>query len=158
MRSVPRIPCLLLALGTSLLSPPVFADWEYTRWGMTQTQVIEASRGAAKTMAPADRYRNDADHYEITTEGTYKDGLLVLTVGFMFDTQGGGLKCVLYNAAGPQIELLRAMLGRRYGKPLKESEFGGAQTQTWKSPDEIELVAMKNPLTAALTHCAPGKG
>jgi hypothetical protein len=136
-------------------APPAKADWAYTHWGMTPDQVAAASAGAANVLPAAQRTRNDDDHWEIAAKGTYADGPLRLPVGFMFDTQRGGLICVLLNAIGPDAEALRQVLGTRYGKPTKDSHFLSAQTVTWHTPDNVELTIGQRPVAAVVTHCLP---
>jgi hypothetical protein len=136
-------------------TPPAMADWAYTHWGMTPDQVAAASAGAVNVLPAAKRTRNDDDHWEIAVEGSYADGPLRLPVGFMFDTRHGGLTCVLLNAIGSDAEALRQVLGARYGKPTKDSQFLSAQTVTWRTPDNVELTIGQRPLAAVLTHCLP---
>jgi hypothetical protein len=90
---------------------------------MTPEQVVAASSGTVKVLPIAQRIRNEKDHWEIGVEGSYTDGPLKLMVGFMFDTQGGGLRCVVYNAFGSDVEALQAALVKRYGKPIDENSF-----------------------------------
>jgi hypothetical protein len=89
-----------------VLAPHARADWEYTKWGMTPEQVAGASKGAVKVVPAADRYKNEDDHWEIAAQGSHSDGPLSLNIGFTFDTKAGGLKCVLYNAAGQEAARL----------------------------------------------------
>ncbi len=144
---------LLLACSPSA----AMADWAYTHWGMTPEQVAAASSGAAKVLPPAQRTRYEEDHWELAVEGTFNDGPLRLSVGFTFDTRGGGLKCVMYNVLGADVEVLRAALLKRYGKPGHESSFAGSTTQVWTTPDHIDLVVGENPTAAVVNHCAPGQ-
>jgi hypothetical protein len=150
---------LALALAVSAVPRPAAADWDYTRWGMTAEQVIAASRGAASLVPVDSRYRNEDEDYEITVEAT-TSGPPVLNIGFMFGIPGGGLKCVLYSASGPDAEAVQAMLVQRNGKPIKDSSFtlGRSQTRTlnWKTPDAIELVLNDKPVAAVVSQCAPG--
>jgi hypothetical protein len=78
----------------------------------------------------------------------------------MFGIPGGGLKCVVYDASGPDAEVVQAMLVQRNGKPIKDSSFtlGRSQTRTlnWKTPDAIELVLNDKPVAAVVSQCAPG--
>jgi len=122
---------------------------------MTPEQVAAASGGTVKVLPAAQRTRNDDDHWELAAEGTYIDGTLRLPVGFTFDTERGGLKCVMYNAMGADVEGLRGALVKRYGKPSKESSFGASNTLAWHTPDEIELTLGQRPVAAVVTHCGP---
>jgi len=129
------------------------ADWAYTRWGMTPEQVAAASGDAVTVLPPAQRTRNEDDHWELAAEGTYTDGMLSFAVGFTFDTQGSGLKCVMYNAMGDDVEALRIAMGKRYGRPSAESSFDTSQTLTWRRPDNIELIIGQSPMAAVVIDC-----
>lgn len=131
------------------------ADWAYTHWGMTPEQVAAASAGGVMVLPPAKRTRDDADHWEIAAEGSYTDGMLTFPVGFTFDTQSGGLKCVMYNALGNDVEALRIAMVKRYGNPSAESDFMSSHTMTWRTPDSIELTIGQRPVAAVVAHCQP---
>lgn len=146
------------ALATILAGQPVArADWAFTHWGMTPEQVVSASGGMAHLIAPASRYRDDVAHWEMAAEGVIHDGDLTLQGGYMFDMRGGGLICVMYNATGNDVSKLRDGLIARYGRPSKDSDSGPLQDLTWHTPDNLELAINLKPLTAAVTHCAPGR-
>ena len=131
------------------------ADWEYARWGMTASQVIAASKGAATMMPPSSRYRSEEGKYEITVEAKL-NGPPVLRVGFMFDLPDAGLRCVLYNASGTDAAAVRSMLVQHYG-PAEESSFGQTRMLNWTTPDKIEFVLNESPVAAVVSHCAPGR-
>jgi hypothetical protein len=133
------------------------ADWGFTHWGMTPEQVVSASGGSAHLIAPANRQRDVADHWEVAAVGDVHDGGLTLDGGYMFDTRGSGLTCVMYNATGDDVAKLRDGLIARYGQPRKDSAFGPLRTLTWQTPDAIELAINQTPLAAVVTHCAPGR-
>jgi hypothetical protein len=146
----------LVVCAAALAVPTVArADWAYTHWGMTPDKVVAASAGKVKVLPVADQTRNEADHWVLAAQGTYQDGGLSLQVGFTFDTSGGGLKCVLYNASGDDVEALRTLLVKRYGKPAEESSFGQTRMVTWKTPDMVEFAANQSPVVAVVSHCAP---
>ncbi len=142
---------------SSAAAPPARADWAFTRWGMTPEQVVAASGGAARLIPPGRRERFDAQNWELAAEGSSDDGGVATTVGFMFDTQGGGLTCVLYNAAGDDAAKLEKAMVARYGRPAKDGDFGPARMKSWSTPDAVELVVNPDQPAAAVTHCAPGK-
>lgn len=154
MTSIGIIGGILTAVAFGFPSVAV-ADWDYTHWGMTPEQVAAASSGAVKVLPAPQRTRNEEDHWEIAADGSHVDGPLSLHTGFMFDTQGGGLKCVMYNAFGAEVEALRMVLTKRYGKALDESSFASTQTLTWRTPDNIDFAAGERPVAAVVTHCAP---
>ena len=147
-----------IAFATILAGQPVArADWGSTHWGMTPEQVVSASGGMAHLIAPAARYRDDVANWEMAAEGLIHDGDLTLHGGYMFDMRGGGLICVMYNATADDVGKLRDGLIARYGRPSKDSESGPFQDLIWHTPDNLELAINLKPLTAAVTHCAPGR-
>lgn len=146
----------LLIAAVAAWSASARADWEYTRWGMTADQVIAASHGAASMMPEARRFRDEADHFEITVQAK-PSGPPVSDIGFEFDLPGGGLRCVIYNATGNDVDALRAQMVQRYGKPTKNSGDETMREMIWKTPDEIDMAMIGKPKGAAVNHCAPGK-
>ena len=88
---------------------------------------FRAGAGSVKVLPPGERTRNDPDHWDLAAQGSFRDGSLTLPVGFTFDITSSGLKCVMYNAFGSDVEALRALLDKRYGKPKKESDYGTAR-------------------------------
>lgn len=137
-------------------APAARADWGFTHWGMTPEQVVGASGGTAHLIAPAARRRDPGSDWEMAVDGAVHDGSLTLRGGYMFDTHGGGLTCVMYNAMGGDVGKLRDSLVARFGRPRQESEFGPVRSLTWQTPDDVELAINQTALTAAVSHCAPG--
>ena len=130
------------------------ANWEYTTWGMTPDQIIAASHGKATPLPASQRYRDDNAHWEMAVKGTYSDGPVNLDVGFTFDTQGQGLRCVFYNALGEQAAVLKDTLIKQFGPPQNDDTFSGTQMLSWKAPDQIDFAMGKKPVAAAVTQCA----
>jgi hypothetical protein len=138
-----------------VLSPaPALADWEYTHWGMTSEQVAAASSGNVKVLPKSER-QAAGDHSEIAAMGNFMFGGRSLSVGFEFDTVTGGLNCVMYNAMGDDVAMIKDTLLKKYGQ-TKETSFGGAYSMTWRTPDLIEFAVGERPLAAAVSHCRAG--
>jgi hypothetical protein len=55
------------------------------------------------------------------------------------------------------VNKLRDGLIARYGRPLKDSDFGAFRTLIWQTPDAVELGINQTPPTAAVSHCVPGR-
>jgi hypothetical protein len=106
---------LALAAALACLAGPAQAHWEYTRWGMTQQQVVAASRGAVQTLPPAQRRPVPNARMEYRAAGTFRSGTLRLTVAFGFDARNGGLVCVSAQAEAAQADALRARMERPPG-------------------------------------------
>ena len=149
---------LTVASATMLAGQSVArADWGFTHWGMTPEQVVSASGGLSHLIAPAARYKDTVANWEMAADGVIQDGNLTLQGGYMFDMRSGGLTCVMYNASGDDVSKLRNNLITRYGRPGKDSVSDSFEDLTWHTPDNLELAINLKPLTAAVTHCAPGR-
>jgi hypothetical protein len=130
----------ILALLTLLPLRPAAADWEYTKWGMTPAEVVNASKGAVlETKAVS---AGEGSGFEMRASGEFVAGSLRFAVSFGFD-DAGRLGFVTYTTRNPaQNGQFKDWLIRRYGVPQsgKASE-DGVETWTWNRPglDSIEL-------------------
>lgn len=147
----------LIAAALALLATPAAAHWEFTRWGMTEGQVIAASRGGVRALPREQRRLVPAARMEYRAAGEFRSGNLRLTVAFAFDMRNGGLVCVSAQGAPEQAPALRARLERQFGRPQERGEDPARATETlgWSRPDEIDLqITLGRPVT--LLHCARG--
>jgi hypothetical protein len=147
----------LLLLLASAAASPAAAHWEFTRWGMTERQVIAASRGAVRALPARERRPVPAARMEYRAAGEFRSGALRLTVAFAFDGRNGGLVCVSARAEAGQAEALRARLERLFGAPQERGQdpATGTRSYGWTRPDEIDLqVTPGRP--AEMLHCARG--
>ncbi len=128
------VSSLLLVAILASAAGPAKADWRFTHWGMTPEQVVAASSGTVQLLPSGERTRNDDDHWEISAKGRVSDGGSTTDVGFMFDTKGRGLTCVLYNARGGEAEKLGAKLTSELGKPKKDENDGPMRDMIWAAP------------------------
>ena len=153
MRRGGLVPAALLAC----LAGPAQAHWEFTRWGMTQQQVVAASRGTARGLPPAERRPVPNARMEYRAAGEFRAGTLRLTVAFAFDARNGGLVCVSARGEAAQADALRARLERLFGAPQERGRdpASGTTTLGWSRPDEIDLhISPGRPVV--LLHCARG--
>ncbi len=73
-------------------APEAHADWQYTRWGMTPQQVIDASGGQA---VKNDNVSGDsADDAQGLLQAYYSMGTYKFMVVFLFDRSSGVLTMV----------------------------------------------------------------
>jgi hypothetical protein len=145
-----------IAVLASLFSSPAWANWEYTRWGMTPEQATAASNGAVKLLPPDQRKKLPEADLEAVADGTWTDGPLKLHVGFSVDMKTGGLKCVFYNVLDEtQNKLLKEAMVKRYGAPQSTSGLPaiGMETLHWSKPDSIDLNLVEKT-AAFVLHCA----
>jgi hypothetical protein len=146
-----------LALAFAAIATPAAAHWEYTRWGMTQQQVIAASRGAVRALPANERRRVPAARIEYRASGEFRAGTLRLTAAFAFDTRNGGLVCVSARGDASQGPALRARIERAFGAPAERGvdPASGTATFAWTQPDEINLeLAPGQPVM--LLQCSRG--
>lgn len=146
-----------LTAALCLLATPAAAHWEYTRWGMTQQQVIAASRGAVRALPRAERRYVPAARIEYRASGEFRSGGLRLTVAFAFDARNGGLVCVSARGDPAQGAALRARIERGFGAaPERGSDpTTGAESLVWTRPDEINLELTPGQPVVVL-HCSRG--
>ncbi|MEN9498727.1 MAG: hypothetical protein RIS83_546 [Pseudomonadota bacterium] len=138
------------------LASPAQAAWEYTRWGMTEAQVITASRRAVRAMTPAER-RATQGRIEYRARGSFRVPGLQMNVAFGFDKHSGGLVCVSGRGNAAQGEAMRQRLLARFGPAEFDDQHpqSGEQDIGWSAPDKIDLVITSAGFT--LLHCAPGQ-
>ncbi|CAH0263277.1 hypothetical protein [Roseomonas sp. CECT 9278] len=148
-----------LLAGALLLGlvQPAAAHWEFTRWGMTQQQVLAASRGAVRALPLAERRPVPNARMEYRASGEFASGALRLTVAFAFDARNGGLVCVSAQGDPAQADAVRARLERLFGAPQERGldPASGTITLGWTRPDEIDLQITPGRPTVVL-HCARG--
>lgn len=146
-----------LALAFAAFATPAAAHWEYTRWGMTQQQVIAASRGAVRALPARERRPVPAARMEYRASGEFRAGALRLTVAFAFDLRNGGLVCVSARGEAGQGEALRQRIERGFGPPAERGldPATGAESLVWTRPDEINL-ELTPGRPVILLHCSRG--
>ena len=146
----------LAAMLLMLSALPAEAAWEYTRWGMTEAQVITASRRAVTALPPAQR-RAAQGRLEYRARGAFRVEGLQMNIAFGFDKRGGGLACVSGRGPAAQGEAMRQRLISRFGQPEFDDQHpqSGEQDIGWSKPDKIDLVITSAGFT--LLHCAPGQ-
>lgn len=146
-----------LAFAGALVATPAAAHWEFTRWGMTQQQVIAASRGTVRALPARERRAVPDARIEYRASGEFRSGGLRLTVAFAFDLRNGGLVCVSARGDAAQGEALRARLERSFGQPAERGEdpATGTMSFAWLRPDEINL-ELTPGRPVILLHCSRG--
>ena len=144
-----RHALLSIALGlvVSVLSARAsLADWQYTRWGMTEAEVIEASGGLAVT-----------HHISVRESwGIYPDlvaptrfGVFDYDAFFYFDDESGGLKAVRLEPPAPVwcIDVLKALMDR-YGT---DQETLDGKT-VWRDPPNNNRITLSGFSTCRVKY------
>ena len=119
-----RLKSMTLAGVLMAMPGAAHADWQYTKWGMSPTQVAAASHGAVQvgTGDPGDKY----DGADIGATGTYASGDYRFKAVFYF--VGGKLSDIrLSLLAGENYALKNSLLGV-YGRPFDASDDLGLTT------------------------------
>lgn len=144
------------AAALALSATAARADWAYTHWGMTPEQVAQASGGAVHVIPEAERRTITEADLQTGAEGTYADGAVKLQVKFGFDTNTGGLSCVIYAVQdAAQGDALKEAMIKRYGQPENTSGLPaiGMTEVSWSKPDDISLTQSTGE-RAFVIHCA----
>ena len=78
-----RQPALSIAVGALLIvfTCAAFADWQYTKWGMTVDEVIDASGGKATKIDDSGR---DSEDQKTMATAPFIAGDFVFEANFMF--------------------------------------------------------------------------
>ena len=122
----------LKSLGTALTAALVygstlttaFAHWQFTKWGMSPDQVVEASNGTAQTHLKISG--SSADDYDHLSSGEYSSTGFDFQVHFLFRRQTGRLEVVnLMLNDSSKCRSLFATLKLSYGKPIQEIDEPG---------------------------------
>lgn len=159
MRYLMAIAAVILAAWAQ----PAFADWEWTRWGMTRLQAFEAGQGKASYASASEKQRRMYRRSFIPVQvpelvSDTRTGDTDFQAYLLFDVTTSKLVCVdLLPKPGTAInpDIRKTLIGL-YGTPAQEQrkELPGVvwTTTTWVSErDTIEL--QTGGLGAKLKYC-----
>lgn len=144
----------LLAMAACMVAtyaPPAFADWEWTRWGMSRTQAWEASDGRAVQPSPSEKQRRmyrrsfiPVQVPELVADNRFAG--IEFQAYLLFDVSTAKLTCVdlIPKPGYVAVPFLRETLVSAHGQPVSEQrkELPGVvwTTSTWVTErDTIEL-------------------
>lgn len=125
--------CLLLALSSFS-----FADWQYTRWGMTPDEVIAASNekmekfnapnGSAAGVFLKSKYQSENHTFTAYFSFSRADNKLYMV---SLSSTSGGRSCV---------DLTKSLI-EKYGQPSNTTNVGSNKYgATWESVDNNKIV------------------
>lgn len=127
---------VLVATGIGLFAPAARADWQYTKWGMTEAEVVSASAGRAQTVDPQD-VRGGLIGTVNRLSAPYAAGKYQFRAIFAFDQTSGRLAVVRLKVLNPADGYgVRAELMGRYGQPVRVTR-GTYATTEWLTDSEI---------------------
>jgi len=135
-RIVAVVMYILSALFFSISPVVTWADWQYTRWGMTQSEVIKASGGVAQPTAQEERKRHKLSglNIEPLLKAKWTSGQFRFVAFFYFGQNANSLSVINLNLENHELapELVRA-LRSRYGEPQSKTKSSIAQTMVWRT-------------------------
>jgi hypothetical protein len=138
-----RVIGFCVAMAALLLSFSASAHWQYTRWGMTEAQVIKASKGAAVSASDtdADKHKAYGDNANINLTAPYKAGEFEFNAYFGF--KDGKLANVQLDLTSGDVHKLIGALRNKYGKPASEptADDSGFDMWLWHTSDDLVQLA-----------------
>jgi hypothetical protein len=123
-----------------------WADWQYTKWGMTVAQAQTASKGSLH-LTKADQNPNSIPglHLVEKLRGIYSAGGITFEAQLFFDA-AGRLAYVGLELRDPRVNLekLEASLAAKYGSPYKETNLlpGGYKKDWTGDGNDISLTVL----------------
>ncbi|WP_207485925.1 hypothetical protein [Arenibaculum pallidiluteum] len=113
-----------------LASGAAHADWQYTRWGMTPTDVLKASKGATRIVvevkpAPGVEYPGLKGHH-------HTDLLAYETRFFFNDNQLARIDLLPATQTLDTADLVETKLRTRLGDPVSETVAGAGRVLEWR--------------------------
>jgi len=122
-----------------LMVSPASADWQYTKWGMTQDQVIAASKGEARKVNPGPNFVCNDKQIPFAAIQKKVIGDFSFDVIFCSKMQGGPLTSVrLDSNDNVNVYSLKRALLAQFGRPALDR----GDTTIWndqKSGNTISL-------------------
>lgn len=108
---------ILIAGASIAMSQPAYADWQYTRWGMSPAEVAAASEGQANLSGGESGQQ--VSGYDIGAVGTYKAGEYNFNSTFYF--KNNKLSLVKLELMGNDVSGLKGAIDGLYGKTFDQS-------------------------------------
>ena len=147
MRTAPGKLSIALGLAVTILfARAAAADWQYTRWGMTEAEVIEASAGKAVAhfVAVRESWGIYADLVAPTRFGTF-----AYDAYFYFDDETQRLKAVRLEPAAPVwcIDVMKALMVR-YGS---DQRLINGKT-VWRDPSNNNRITLSGFSTCRVKY------
>ena len=137
---MPRYTAVLLVIiFLSFTEADIYADWQYTKWGMTPDQAIEASGGKLvkyeERTAPTDKNR-------ALLKGKHLSGQFQFDAVLYFSINTNQLSYVSLQLLDSSLRFaLRQDLIQKYGKPIMESG-GTARLTRWHDTAANNMVEL----------------
>src|SRR5262245_37704928 len=122
-------------------SAPAWANWQYTRWGMSSDEVLKAAKGRAATIPESEQPAQSTVTTLAKLTSTLSSGRFTFHVFFRFDRETGGLSQVVLNLdRSADCQLLKESLADEYGKPIRETTLSVVRTAEWRDENQANGV------------------
>lgn len=133
-------PSIIALAATIAASAPARADWQYTKWGMSIAEVVNASKGELQRCGAAcPKLQTDAEAAAVS--GPYQSGPFEFKA-FAYFTRGTGQlsSMLLYLKDVDQGFRLEDEMKAKYGRPTSQSDLSMSRTTIWLTEtDKIEF-------------------
>jgi hypothetical protein len=131
---------VLFAFACAAAGSPASANWQYTRWGMTPAEVIDASKGKA---AAGDGTKAAKGDDRVEAMGSYDAGETTFVAKFWFGHQGLSAVVLQLRDYDRCLAVQRDLLAK-YGEPVEKTGGGDIQRRMWADGQNGNRVAMLN--------------
>ena len=112
------LPLVTTTILTCIFNLPAKAEWEYTRWGMTVNEVVEASEGAAIPVNPNEQFFFEDDTQQTLLKSQWSTDGYSFDVFFNFSVSDSKLSEVVFKSTGNNEDLGLAMI-EEFGLPSR---------------------------------------
>ena len=102
----------------SILNLPAQAEWEYTRWGMSVDEVVEASEGEAIPVNPQEQILLEDNTQQTLLKSQWSKEGYSFDVFFNFSVDDSQLSEVIFKSTGNNEDLGLAMI-EEFGLPIR---------------------------------------
>jgi len=125
-RAVATLAIVLVLVGQAA---PARADWQYTRWGMTQQELLAAGTGQVVPAGPAEA-KTAPEQFEAIGKAPYRAGDFAFEALFL--ARDGRLALVRLRLLDPsRCDALEDSLKARYGPPRERRIRNGLLGANW---------------------------
>ena len=112
------LPLVTTTILVSMGNLPAKAEWEYTRWGMSVDEVVEASEGAAIPVNPKEQFFFEDDTQQTLLKSQWSTDGYSFDVFFNFSNSDSKLSEIVFKSTGNNEDLGLAMI-EEFGLPSR---------------------------------------
>jgi hypothetical protein len=136
---------------TLLWEMPAHADWQYTKWGMTPEQVIEASGGTVSKIPAGQQPGKSRPGFVALLSGVYSTGDFNFKVDFQFakdKLEMVGMNLVEHD----RCKRLQSALLSRYGPPWENRSNNSGPHLIWHDRESGNTVQFSDAPSIYVCH------